>query len=597
MRRLPLVLALLCAAAPAAPATAQLRGQSAIHDVAYEVTADSATVGQRQLGVAMSFRVDGTAPVVLALPAWSPGHYVLLWFAGRVTDFAVESGGAPLPWRKLDFQTWRIEPRAAGTMRVTFRYRADAVDRAVAWTAPDFAFFNGTNLFLYPVGRGFDWPARVTIHTEPGWRVATGMDPLAAPRSFSATSYHDLVDMPFYVGRFAIDSTRIADRWFRLAMYPAASMTPARRDRILGWLAKLAPAEIAVFGEAPFRNYTVFLRSDTVVNNGGLEHQSSQVDELPTSQLDGPIAGLFAHELFHAWNVKRLRPADLVPYRYDDAQPTPWLWVSEGITDYYGGLAQNRSGISDGASYFEGIAAWIATVEGVPPTALGDASLSAWIGASDGSAGLYYPKGALVGFLLDVMIRDASGNTHSLDDVMRTLYQTTYERGTGFTGAQWWSEVERAANGRSFADFARRFVDGRDPLPVDSVLALAALRATRDTVREPRLGIQTRSDSEGVFIAVVIPGSAAAAAGLLPGDRLLALGDVRITGDASFDAFRARYAGTSEAALPVVVRRGTQEMTVPLAVRLFSRVRVRVEPVPGAPGRAVRIRDGILHGR
>ncbi len=374
-------------------------------------------------------------------------------------------------------------------------------------------------------------------------------------------------------------------------------MTPARRDRILGWLTKLAPAEIAVFGEAPFRNYTVFLRSDTVVNGGGLEHQSSQIDELPTSALDGPIAGLFAHELFHAWNVKRLRPADLWPYRYDDAQPTPWLWVSEGITEYYSNLAQVRSGIVDSAGFFDAIAGAIEAIDAVPPTALGDASLSAWIGASDGSDGLYYAKGAFVGLLLDIMIRDASDNAHALDDVMRALYQTTYKRGTGFTGAQWWSEVERAAGGRSFAEFARRYVDGRDPLPVDSVLALAALRAVRDTVREPRLGIQTRSDTGGVSIALVFPGGAAAAAGLLPGDRLLALGDVRIAGDASFDTFRARYAGTPQATLPVMIRRGSQETTLSLPVRLFPRVRVRVEPVPGAPARAVRVRDGILYGR
>ena len=595
MRRNLLIVALLAGATPAA---AQARWTSApIHDIAYEVTADSAAVGRRQLALTMTFGVDGAAPVVLALPAWSPGHYVLVWFASRVTDFSVESGGVPLPWRKLDYQTWRIEPRGAGPVRVTFRYRADAVDRAIAWTAADFAFFNGTNLFLYPVGRGFDWPARVSIRTEPDWRIATGMEPGPAARSFQASNYHDLVDMPFYVGRFAIDSTRIAERWFRLAMYPASSMTPARRDRILGWLTKLAPVEIGVFGEAPFRNYTVFLRSDTVVNGGGLEHQSSQVDEVLTSQLDGPIAGLFAHEMFHAWNVKRLRPADLVPYRYDDAQPTPWLWVSEGITDYYGGLAQTRSGISDEASFYEGTAGQIATDEELPPTALGDASLAAWIGASDNTAGLYYPKGALVGFLLDIMIRDASDNAHSLDGVMRSLYQETYKRGTGFTGSQWWSAVQRAANGRSFSDFARRYVDGRERLPVDSVLALAALRVLSDTVREPRLGIQTRSDTAGVFVAFVTPGGAASIAGLLPGDLLVSIGDVPITGDASFDAFRARYAGTSSVTLPLLVRRASAEATLTLPVRLFERVRTRVEPVPGAPAKAVQIRSGILHGR
>src|SRR3954466_15666851 len=212
-----LVMSVSLAVVSAAPVLAQAPRTSApITDVRYEITADSSAVARRQLGVSMTFHVSGTAPVVLALPAWSPGHYVLLWFARRVSQFAAESDGAPLAWRKLDYQTWEIIPRSAGTVRVSFRYLADAVDRAVAWTAPNFAFFNGTNLFLYPAGRGFNWPARVTVRTEPSWRVATGMDPAGGTNAFTAGNYHDLTDMPFYVGRFALDSARVAGKWIRL---------------------------------------------------------------------------------------------------------------------------------------------------------------------------------------------------------------------------------------------------------------------------------------------------------------------------------------------------------------------------------------------
>src|SRR5712691_5179160 len=400
-----------------------------ISNISYEITADSSVVGRRQLGVAMSFTVAGTAPVILALPAWSPGHYTLLWFARRVSQFSVQSNGVLLDWRKLDFQTWEIKPRSAGTVHVTFNYLADAVDRAVAWTAPNFAFFNGTNLFLYPAGRGFNWAARVSVHTEASWRIATGMEPAPGTNNFTAANYHDLTDMPFYVGRFAIDSTQIAGKWVRLAWYPAASLTTARRDRTFGWLQKFVPAQIAVFGEAPFRNYTIFQRSDTLVNGSGLEHHSSQVDEVTTSGLDAPyLPGLYSHEFFHAWNVKRLRPAVMVPYRYDDAQPTTWLWVSEGVTDYYGALALVRGGINDSTGFFNFIANEVASVISAPPTAVSDASLSACINPTDGSSGLYYPKGGLTGFLLDIMIRDASDNHMSLDNVMRRLYEATYKR-------------------------------------------------------------------------------------------------------------------------------------------------------------------------
>jgi len=573
------------------------RVSAPISDISYEITADSSAVGRRQLGVAMSFHVAGTDPVILALPAWSPGHYVLLWFARRVSQFSAQSSGVPLDWRKLDFQTWEIKPRSAGTVRVSFNYLADAVDRAVAWTAPNFAFFNGTNLFLYPAGRGFNWPARVSVRTEPSWRIATGMDPAPGTNSFTAGNYHDLTDMPFYVGRFAIDSTQIAGKWIRLAWWPAASLTPARRDRTFAWLQKFVPAQIAVFGEAPFRNYTIFQRSDTLVNGGGLEHHSSQVDEVTTSGLDAPyLPGLYSHEFFHAWNVKRLRPADMVPYRYDDAQPTTWLWVSEGVTDYYGAVALVRGGVNDSTRFFDFIAGEIASVAGAPPTAVSDASLGSWINPTDGSSGLYYPKGGLTGFLLDVMIRDASDNHVSLDNVMRRLYDATYKHGKGFTGAEWWSEVSRAAGGKSFTEFARRYVDGREPLPVDSVLRLAGLRATSDTIREPRLGILTSTDSTGVSITQVSPTGAAAAAGTRVGDRIISIGDFTISNDDSFEPFRARYAGTTLTTLPMTVRRGSETITLQLPVRLNVRVQTRVLPVPNAPERAVRIRAGILRG-
>jgi predicted metalloprotease with PDZ domain len=591
-------LGLLVTIGAAHTAWGQLPARSApITDISYEITADSAAVGRRQLGVVMTFHARGSAPIVLALPAWSPGHYTLLWFARRVSQFSAQSNGVPLDWRKLDFQTWEIKPRAGGTVRVSFNYLADAVDRAVAWTAPNFAFFNGTNLFLYPAGRGFNWPARVTIRTEPSWRIATGMDPASGANNFTAGNYHDLTDMPFYVGRFGIDSTQIADKWVRLAFYPAASLTPARRDRTFAWLQKFVPAQIAVFGEAPFRNYTLFQRSDTVVNGGGLEHQSSQVDEVTTSQLDAPyLPGLYSHEFFHAWNVKRLRPADLVPYRYDDAQPTTWLWVSEGVTDYYGALALVRGGVNDSTAFFNFIANEIASVASAPPTAVSDASLASWINPTDGSSGLYYPKGGLTGFLLDIMIRDASDNRMSLDNVMRRLYDATYKKGKGFTGGDWWREVSRAAGGRSLTEFARRYVDGREPLPVDSVLRLAGLRSTSDTVREPRLGIATDMDSTGVFITQLSTTGAAAAAAARAGDRLISIGDVMISNDDSFEAFRARYAGTTVTTLPLVVRRGAETITLQLPVRLTSRVQARVLPIPNAPERAVRIRGGILRG-
>jgi predicted metalloprotease with PDZ domain len=225
-----------------------------------------------------------------------------------------------------------------------------------------------------------------------------------------------------------------------------------------------------------------------------------------------------------------------------------------------------------------------------------DASFGAWIAPTDGSGGLYYPKGGLTGFLIDIMIRDASDNRMSLDNVMRRLYDATWKQGKGFTGAQWWGEVSRAAGGKSFAEFARRYVDGREPLPIDSVLRLAGLRSESDTIREPRLGISTATDASGVSITQITSTGAAAAAGARVGDKIASIGDLSISNDDSFMTVRTRYAGTTATTLPLVVRRGTETITLQLPVRLVTRVQARVLPIPNASPKALRIREGILRG-
>ena len=194
------------------------------------------------------------------------------------------------------------------------------------------------------------------------------------------------------------------------------------------------------------------------------------------------------------------------------------------------------------------------------------------------------------------MIRNASDNHTSLDNVMCRLYDATYKHGNGFTGADWWGEVSRAAGDKPFTEFARRYVDGREPLPVDSVLRLAGLRARSDTIREPRLGIATSTDTSGVSITELSPTGAAAVAGARAGDRLVSIGDVVISNDDSFEAFRVRYSGTTLTTLPLVVRRGTETITLQLPVRLTIRSQIRVLPIPNAPEKAVRIRTGILKG-
>jgi predicted metalloprotease with PDZ domain len=601
MTRWPI--AVVCTALVPALATAQYANRptndsvsAAIRDVRYDVTFMRSNAQQRAVDVAMSFTTNGTSPVVLSLPAWTPGAYEISNFSRWVVEFGATGDGKPLFWDKLDYDTWRIRPAGAKTLRVTFRYVADTLDNAMAWAKPDFLLFNGTNVFLYAEGQPLEMQATVTVHTESDWRVATGMQSGAQPRTFTAANYHDLVDMPFFIGHFDLDSARVVEKWIRLATYPAGAISAQVRSTAWDQLKRVIPPETMVFGEIPWESYTIMEIVDSAyAGASGLEHQNSHVDVLAPSYVGSEFQpSLYAHEIFHSWNVKRLRPSEMWPYQYSHPQPTPWLWVSEGITDYYADLAEVRGGVVDERGFYNLAAEKINEVMNAMPVSLEDASVNTWVHPIDGTEYIYYPKGSLAGFILDIMMRDASDNKHSLDDVMRGLYQSDYKHARGFTATDWWNAVSAAANGKSFAQFNDRYINGREPFPWDSVLPLAGMRTRQERV--PRLGVMTQPDPTGVMVANVQEGSSAANAGVKPGDYLISVGDIPVE-DQQFGAkMRAKYGASVEGSpLQIKVRRGGE--TVVLAGKLqFAPGDVVIEADPAANPKAVRIRNGILKG-
>ncbi|HKV73125.1 MAG TPA: PDZ domain-containing protein [Gemmatimonadales bacterium] len=569
-----------------------------IANIRYEVTFDSATAVQKTIKVRMSFDVKGAGDVLLSLPSWTPGAYEVSNYARFVSLFTPMGDGNLLRWDKLDYDTWRIRAAGSKTVVVAFDYFADSLDNAFAWSRPDFAFFNGTNLFLYPEGRGTDFAATVTIKTQSGWKVATGMRP-GTSGSYAEKNYHDLVDMPFLVGHFDYDSLKVGDKWARLATYPAGQLGGAARDSVWHDIARMIPAEAAVFQEKPWDNYTTMMVFNKDFGGGSaLEHQASHLGIYNPQFIGTPILpSITAHEMFHSWNVKRLRPAEMVPYRYDVAEPTPWLWVSEGITDYYADLTMVRGGIVDSAAFFESTVGKIQNVDQSNPVALEDASLSTWIHPTDGTGYLYYPKGSLAGFMLDIIIRDASDNKQSLDDVMRSVYRSTYKAGKGFGAGDWWGAVVKASGGKNFQEFYDKYVDGREAYPWSTLLPLAGLRMASDTVMQPRMGISSSADSTGIHVTQVAPGSSAEEAGVQAGDVLVAVGELQLTTDNDFGpAFRKAYANRAGEDLNYTVRRGGQTVVLKGKVKLLPAVTVRLEADPAATPKAARIRHGILTG-
>ncbi len=587
---------LLAAVALCAAASLQAQQSAPVTNVGYEISADRAALAAHRLHVTTSFDVAGTAPVLLSLPAWTPGAYEISNFARWVSGFRPTQNGVPLRWDKVDYDTWRLIPTGAGSVRLTYDVAADSLDNAMAWTRPDFALFNGTTVFMYPEGRPLEFASTVRIVTEPEFRIATGLTSTGA-RQFASTSYHELVDNPVFMGRFDFDSASISGKTVRLATYPMGSVARERRAEVWEQLKRVIPPEVAVFGEAPWANYTVMQIIDSTFQGAsGLEHASSHVD-IGSPDLVGSDfqPSLYAHEIFHSWNVKRLRPADMVPYHYDREQPTPWLWVSEGITDYYADLAEVRGGVVDVPGFYALVAGKIGEIAGTVPFALEDASLNTWIHPTDGTGYSYYPKGSLAGLMLDIMIRDASNNRNSLDTVMRELYGATYRQGRGFTHDEWWGAVSRAAGGRSFEDFERKYVDGRDPYPWTTMLATIGLRLVSDST--PRIGVNTGPGAGGtIMVADVSAGGAAAIAGVLAGDVMVSVGDIPVA-DQDFGAkFRFRFAGRAAGTpYPVVVQRAGVTRT--LSARLqYGDSGGKIVEEAGAPAKAVRLRNGILRG-
>ncbi len=584
-----------------APATAiQTRASisAPVSDLRFEVTLGRLQTEARMIDVRLRFDVDGTRPVLLSLPAWTPGAYEISNFARFVSGFRPSQQGRELDWDKLDPDTWRIVPARRGPVEVTYAVRADSLDSSTSWTGTDFGYFNGTTLFPYVEGR-LDLPARVTIRTDFGWRVATGMTPSDSAHTYTATDFHDLVDHPFFVGRFDLDSMQVADKWMRLATYPVGALTRHQRTRLWDQLQKSVQPLVAVFGEVPWTTYTVLQVVDSSFGGmSALEHGESELAIVGAPYLDEPfVPSIHAHEIAHAWNVKRLRPADLVPYRYDAPQPTTWLWFSEGVTDYYADLALVRSGVTDEAAFLATTLGKIDGVAALPARALEDASLESWLGMVDGTAGLYYDKGSLAGLALDILIRDVSDNRRSLDHVMRELWDGTWKRdGRGFTHDDFWNAVTRAAAGRAMADFERRYIDGREPFPWDEWLARAGWRIVTDSIREPRLGALLRADERGVRVAALDEQGAGARAGLELGDVITHIGG-RPTLDPDFGRrWRDFWGQRPGATMGLTVERGTEVLTLTATVEIAVLIDRRLEPIPNASGRAQRVRAGILRG-
>jgi predicted metalloprotease with PDZ domain len=557
--------------------------------------------------VTAEFPATGKDTLYLSLPAWSPGAYEIQNYARYVRGFGATSAtGQALFWDRFDKDTWRVVTAKSARVTVQFDYLADTIDLSLARLTGDFGQFLGTNLFLFEEGQPRR-PAEVRFRLPAGWQVTTAL-PTGGNGVYRATDYDELADAMTFVGRFSLDSLPVDGKWIRIALWPATDYTPAVSRNLRSAIDRMAQAQNRLMRGAPYDVYTVFFNviHEPIEFGGGLEHSSAQYDIMPAQAFASPDGALgdfmyplLSHEFFHLWNVKRIRPAEMWPYDYHAEQFTPLLWWSEGVTDYYADLTNIRAGLWSPEQFIQNVTDNIQQVEGAPePWSAEDGSVATWINeVYVNSSQLYYPKGSLLGMLLDISIRDATDNAHSLDDVMRALFTRYYRQGKGFSTTDLLAEL-RAAGMPDVDTFYQRYINGRDSIPYDAVFAKAGISVARNTVSVPFLGIATGVAAGGALdVQSVTPGSSADAAGVLPGDVLGSVGDIAVAPDQDWAAtFRSRYRGRAGQPLTITVRRGGQAVTLNTVVRERTSARVTISRTAGLTPKQRRIWQGLATG-
>src|SRR6266704_1447584 len=564
----------------------------------------SANPDAKEFSVAAIFPTAGKETLFVSLPAWSPGNYEIQNYARYVHGFtAHNSAGASLRWDRRDKDTWRVVTGGSDHVTVDFDYVADTIDLSIARVRSDFGQFLGTNLFMFEEGH-LERPADVRFHLPSGWHVTTALKG-PVDGEYHAANYHELADAMTFLGRYSLDSLQAGGKWIRIALWPAADYTPAVARNLRYGIAKMAPVQNRIMGEAPYDVYTIFFNviHGPVDFGGGLEHSSSQYDIMPAESFADPagnlgdfIYPLLSHEFFHLWNVKRIRPAEMWPYDYHAEQYTPLLWWSEGVTDYYADLTNLRSGLWTAEQFLANAVKDMQEVESAPePWSEEDGSAATWINeVFVNSSQLYYPKGALTGMLLDVSIRDATDNKSGLDDVTRALYARFYQKHKGFTTADLLALL-REFGMPDVDGFYQRYVNGREPLPYEAVFSKAGVAVTRKTASVPFLGVNAQPNEQGKLVVQgVVPGSSAEAAGLQAGDELVKVGEVETRPDDDWASkFRQRYRGQAGAPLTITAQRGGQTVTLNTQVRERSTTVFSVTPASGASAKQAKLWRGL----
>jgi predicted metalloprotease with PDZ domain len=547
-------------------------------------------------------------PVVLRMPAWSPGSYMIREYARHVQGVeARDARGRALAVGRVSKDRWRVAAPARGPVRLSWLVYANELSVRSNHVDDTHAFVQPTAAFLCPEGME-DRPLRVEVRAPRGWDVACSLPRRRGPRTvFEAADQEALHDAPIHLGLLRRFPFRVRGVPHELALWGSGNEDPRGLVRDFR---RIVEAGARLFGGLPYRRFVVHgLLSDGAAGGGGLEHRDGFVFQLPRfgfrprKAYDRALA-LLAHEFFHAWNVRRIRPAGLLPYDLAQEKYTRLLWQFEGVTSYYELLLLRRAGLWSRARTLEALAERLGQLPAVPgrrETSLAEASVAAWVKFyrsdenSSNSSVSYYLKGSLAGMALDLHLRAASRGRRSYDHVMRLLWRRYGRRGVPVPEGALPGVLEEAG-GAAAARLHRRLVEGTADVDWDALLAPLGLRANRAPVTPEGwgaggwLGVDVEDRAGRTYLKAVRADGPAADA-VAAGDELVAFDGLRTNAEALPRRLAEKRPG---ARVRLALLRG--DRLVERSVRLARppAERISLAPDPKAKPAARRLLEGWL---
>ena len=539
----------------------------------------------------------GRADVEVYMATWTPGSYLIREYERNVEAVTAAAGTRALVVAKSTKNRWKIA--TGGASSVTLRYKVYSREMTVRnnWVESAFAMINGAPTFITLVERAAR-PHEVRIELPASWKkVETPLEPISgSANAFRAADFDTLVDSPIIIGNpltreFTVDGKR------HVVLFEGDTQL-IDADKAAADVQKIVNAAQGVMGPLVYPHYH-FLTM-VVEQGGGLEHKNGYLGmtnrfATRTHAAYMGFLGTLAHEYFHNWNVKRLRPVELGPFDYENENYVKMLWVAEGFTDYYADVLPKRAGIATKEEFLDGVSGQIEQVQNAPGrlvTPVNMSSYDAWIKQyrpDENQANVtvnYYPKGAVIAFLLDAKIRKATNGARSLDTGMQWAMQR-YSADKGYTPEQFYAVMGEVA-GTNLQSWFQKVAESTDELDYSEALEYYGLRfRPANTSGRAVIGGATRNDSGRLIITSVRRGTPAIEAGLNVDDEILGIDDVRVRAD-GLNARLDQYKPGDK--VSVLVARRDQLMKLDVTLGTEPPRSWRLEPLPNAtPDQAARL--------